>query len=91
MLGYKKLETLLKSTVRAYMFDLPHDFHLQVDFLIEHAVLHEASLLEFLRSIRDTIELGSNFVHNSECSLANGTDSVVLGSTAPFLNVSTNR
>jgi hypothetical protein len=74
-----------------YVLDLPHDIHFHVDFLIQHTILHETSLLELLRSIWNTIELGSDLVHDSKGSLANRTNLVVFVSTTPLLNISPNR
>lgn len=74
-----------------YVLNFSHDVHFHVDFLIQHTILHETSFLELLRSIWNTIELGSDLVHDSKSSLANRTNLVILVSTTPLLDISTNR
>jgi len=71
------------------MFDLSHDLHFRVDLLIKNAVLHESSLLKFLCSIRNTVKLVSDLVHNSKCTLANTANFVIFRAASPFPDMST--
>lgn len=66
------------------MLDFLHDIHLIVHLLVEDAIFHEPSLLEFLGSKWNTIELGCDLVHGRECTLADSSDFVIFGAASPF-------
>jgi hypothetical protein len=73
------------------MLDLSHDLHLHIDLLIKDTVFHESSLLELFCSIWNPIILGSNLIDDSESTLADGANLVVLRAALPFSHVSTKR
>jgi hypothetical protein len=71
------------------MVDLLHDLHLHINLLIQYTILHEASLLEFLGSEWNTIQLSGDLVHNRKSSFANRTYSVVLVAALPLSELTT--
>lgn len=54
------------------MLDLSHNIHFIVYLGVDYTILHEASFLQFLGSVGDSIEFFEHFVDHSESTFANG-------------------
>jgi hypothetical protein len=65
------------------MLDLPHDVHLVFYLLIQNAVLHEFSFIEFLRRVRLTGKFVCHFVYRGESAPANLAHPVVFVRAGP--------
>jgi len=60
-----------------------HDIHLIFHLLVDNSISHEFRLVQFLRRIRETVELGRYFIHGSKCTLSDLAHAVVLAGTTP--------
>lgn len=66
------------------MFEIPHDFHLVVDLLIQDTVLHEAPLIQLFRRIDCTMLLRCQLVNRCECALSDLTGHIVHRTACPM-------
>lgn len=67
-----------------YVLRSLHDPHLVFHLLIEHAVLHKLSLVEFFGSIRPPVEFCGHLVHSCEGALADSANPVVFAGAVPL-------
>jgi hypothetical protein len=68
-----------------YMIYLSHDLDFHVNLLVEHPVLHEASLFQLFGCVKCSVVLVRHLIHVCKCSFASETNLVVPRSAAPFL------
>lgn len=66
-----------------YMSEVPHDFHLVIDFLIQDPVFHEASLVQLFCRIDGAMLLCRQFVDSRKGTLADLSSHIVHGATCP--------